>query len=160
MAEEKNQHQRVVSTAEISEILGLTDRRIQQLLKDGTISRIDRGKFDLPKTIQQYIAWSGMKKEQKNEQTDDYKREKALLVRANRQKAELELQTMCREPHHSDDVKREINNMVAVFRTRTLMVPEEVAPQVAGKTELPIIQEIIKKEVYETLTELSNYNPA
>lgn len=155
----KNKENWLVTTSELSEILGVTDRRIRQLVKEGAVSRIDHGKFDLPKTIQQYIAWIGMKKEQKNEQTNEYRREKSLLVRANRQKAELELKKIERDLHKAEDVRQVMNHMNGVFRARCLKIPQNVAPKIVGNKELPIVQEIIKKEVYEALTELSNYDP-
>ncbi|GAV24795.1 hypothetical protein ciss_07280 [Carboxydothermus islandicus] len=153
-----NQKSRIVSTSELAEILGVTDRRIRQLEKAGVISKIERGKFDLVQAVQQYIGWIKSQYAESDEELD-LKKEKTLLTRAHRQKVELELQIMRGELHRSEDVRRVMNDMLGAFRARCLAIPSKVAPKIQGKTDLAIIQDLIKKEVYEALSELSDYDP-
>jgi phage terminase Nu1 subunit (DNA packaging protein) len=148
----------VVSTAEISEILGLSDRRIRQLEKEGALVKIRRGKYDLKASVQRYIEYIKEQAE-KTEEELDLTREKTLLTRANRQKVELELQIMRGELHRSEDVRRVMNNMLGAFRARVLAIPSKTAPQLLAQTDLAVVQDIIKKEVYEALQELSEYDP-
>lgn len=146
------------STSEIAEILGFSDRRIRQLEQVGIISKMGRGKFHLPTAVQQYISWIRSQADETEEQLD-YKREKTLLTRATRQKVELELQIMRGELHRSEDVRRVMNSMLGAFRARCLAIPSKAAPQLVAQTDLAIIQDVLKKEVYEALTELSEYDP-
>lgn len=148
----------VVSTAEISEILGLSDRRIRQLEKEGALVKIGRGKYDLKASVQRYIEYIKEQGE-KTEEELDLTREKTLLTRANRQKVELELQIMRGELHRSEDVRCVMNNMLGAFRARVLAIPSKTAPQLLAQTDLAVVQDIIKKEVYEALQELSEYDP-
>ncbi|OQP00866.1 hypothetical protein B1689_07545 [Geobacillus sp. 44C] len=148
----------VVSTSELAEILNLSDRRIQQLVKNEIISKISRGKFYLPTTVQEYISWIKAQMADSDEELD-LKKEKTLLTRANRQKVELELQIMRGELHRSEDVRRVMNDMLSAFRARCLAIPSKAAPRLQGQTDLAVIQDVIKKEVYEALTELSEYDP-
>ncbi|MBE3586557.1 MAG: type IV toxin-antitoxin system AbiEi family antitoxin domain-containing protein [Thermoanaerobacter sp.] len=153
-----NQQSKIVSTSELAEILGITDRRIRQLEKAGIISKLGRGKFDLAAAVQQYISWLKAQAAETDEELD-LKKEKTLLTRANRQKAELELQIMRGELHRSEDVRRVMNDMLGAFRARCLAIPTKAAPRLQGQTDLAVIQDIIKKEVYEALMELSDYDP-
>jgi len=148
----------VVSTAEISEILGLSDRRIRQLEKEDALVKINRGKYDLKASVQRYIEYIKAQAE-KTEEELDLTKEKTLLTRANRQKVELELQIMRGELHRSEDVRRVMNNMLGAFRARVLAIPSKTAPQLLSQTDLAVVQDIIKKEVYEALQELSEYDP-
>ena len=148
----------VVSTAEISEILGLSDRRIRQLEKEDALVKISRGKYDLKASVQRYIEYI-KEQAQKTEEELDLTKEKTLLTRANRQKVELELQIMRGELHRSEDVRRVMNNMLAAFRARVLAIPSKTAPRLLAQTDLAVVQDIIKKEVYEALQELSEYDP-
>jgi phage terminase Nu1 subunit (DNA packaging protein) len=148
----------VVSTAEISEILGLSDRRIRQLEKEGALVKIRRGKYDLKASVQRYIEYIKEQAE-KTEEELNLTKEKTLLTRANRQKVELELQIMQGELHRSEDVRRVMNNMLGAFRARVLAIPSKAAPQLLAQTDLAVVQDIIKKEVYEALQELSEYDP-
>jgi phage terminase Nu1 subunit (DNA packaging protein) len=148
----------VVSTAEISEILGLSDRRIRQLEKENALVKIKRGKYDLKASIQRYIEYIKEQAQQTEEELNLTK-EKTLLTRANRQKVELELQIMRGELHRSEDVKRVMNDMLGAFRARILAIPSKVAPRLIAQTNAAVIQNIVKNEVYEALQELSEYDP-
>jgi phage terminase Nu1 subunit (DNA packaging protein) len=148
----------VVSTAEISEILGLSDRRIRQLEKEDALVKISRGKYDLKASIQKYIEYI-KEQAQKTEEELDLTKEKTLLTRANRQKVELELQIMRGELHRSEDVRRVMNDMLGAFRARVLAIPGKVAPRLIAQTNAAVIQNIVRNEVYEALQELSEYDP-
>lgn len=148
----------IVTTAEISEILGLTTRRIQQLAKEGALVRASHGKFDLPASIKSYIDYL-VEKENTDEELDKTA-EEALWTRARRQKTELELQIMRGELHRSEDVKRVMNDMLGNFRAKMLGLPTKMAPQVVGKTEIPPVKEALKIAVYEAMAELSDYDPS
>lgn len=147
----------VVTTKEISEILGLSDRRIRQLESDGALVKIAHGKFDLPASIQTYIKFQVEKESPDNDINKS--EEEALWTRARRQKTELELRIMKGELHRSDDVERVMNDMLGAFKARLLSLPSKFSPQILGKTEIPAIKEVLKTAVYEALNELSDYDP-
>jgi phage terminase Nu1 subunit (DNA packaging protein) len=154
----KNKEFLVVTTLELSEILGLSDRRIQQLVKEGIISRLERGKFHLPTVIQEYTSYIQSKAMKSDEEYDLWK-EKTLLIKAQREKAELELQAILKDLHHSEDVRRVMNHMLGFIRARCSSIPANVAPKIVGKDNLSVIQSLIKDEVYVALTEIANYDP-
>ena len=146
------------TTAQLAEILGLSDRRIQQLVKVGAIPKLDRNQYDLAAAIQSYLEF--IKLQYEDTETElDLKKEKALLTRANRHKVELELKIMRGELHRAEDVERVMNDMLASFRARCLAIPTKAAPLIVGQEDLVIIQDIIKKEIHEALSELSDYDP-
>ena len=151
------ENQYIVTTKQISEILGLSTRRIQQLATENALVKASRGKFDLPSSITTYINYL-VEKEKPDSELDKYE-EEALWTRARRQKTELELQIMKGELHRSEDVKRVMNDMLGGFRARLLSLPSKTAPQILGKTEIPAIKEILKESVYEAMNELSDYDP-
>lgn len=152
---EKNAY--TVTTAEISEIFGISTRRVQQLAKDGVFVRVGHGQFDLPASINAYIEYR--LDDTKEEGMLDKTTEEAKWTRARRQKTELELQIMRGDLHRSEDVKRVMNDMLGSFRARTLSIPSKIAPQLVGLTEIPPIKELLKRGVYEALEELSDYDP-
>lgn len=148
----------MVGTSELAEIMGLTDRRIRQLEQAEIIHKVSRGRFHLPTVIQEYVRWLKGQAAESDEKIDLTK-EKTLLTRANRLKAELELQIMRGELHRSEDVRRVMNDMLGAFRARCLSIPTKVAPRVVGQTDLAVVQDLIKREVHEALLELSDYDP-
>jgi phage terminase Nu1 subunit (DNA packaging protein) len=146
------------TTRELAHILGVSDRRVQQLVTMGAFPRVDRGKYDLPTVVQSYIAFFRAQFENISDEELDLRAEKALLTRAQRKKVELELKIMQGELHRSDDVRRVMNDMLGAFRARCLSIPTKAAPRVQGK-DLNAVKDVLKKEIYEALSELTDYDP-
>lgn len=152
---EKNTY--TVTTAEISEIFGISTRRVQQLAKDGVFVRVGHGQFDLPASVNSFIEYR--LDDTKDEGVLDKSTEEAMWTRARRQKTELELQIMRGDLHRSEDVRRVMNDMLGAFRARILSIPSKFSPQLVGLTEIPPIKMVLKQAVHEALEELSDYDP-
>lgn len=152
---EKNTY--IVTTSEISEIFGISTRRVQQLAKDGVFVRVGHGQFDLPASVNSFIEYR--LDDTKEEGVLDKSTEEAMWTRARRQKTELELQIMRGDLHRSEDVRRVMNDMLGAFRARILSIPSKFSPQLVGLTEIPPIKMVLKQAVHEALEELSDYDP-
>ncbi|CAM4111609.1 hypothetical protein [Mesobacillus thioparans] len=146
----------IVSTKQLSEIMGVSTRRINQLEAEGAFLKVARGKFDLAASFRRYIEY--LTEEKKDDELNKTV-EEALWTRARRQKAEIELQIMKGELHRSEDVRRVMNNVLGSFRTRILAIPSKLASRLQAQTDLAIIKEILKDAMHEALTELSDYDP-
>ena len=146
-----------ITTQELSEILGLSSRRIQQLAKENAVVRVAHGKYDLPHSIQAYIEY--IKEQNKTPEQIDLNQEKTLLTRANRMKAELELKIMQGELHRSEDIEFVMNDMLSSFRAQMLVIPGKAAPKIIGETDIEVVKGILKSLIFEALQELSDYEP-
>lgn len=142
------------TTAEIATILGISDRRVQQLTKQGVIKQQGRNEYNISEAVQKYI--SSIQGNTKKE----FQEERTKLTKANREKAEIELQMLRGEIHHSEDVKKIMFDMLSAFRSRLLAIPVKAAPPLTAETELLAVQNILKAEIYDALSELSEYDPA
>lgn len=152
---------KAVSTAEISEMLGVSVRRIQQLAKEDALVKLGHGKFDLIKSIKRYIDYQV---DQRSPMVEDEEElnpqvERALWTREKRKKTELEVKIIKGELHRSKDVERITGDMLASFRARLLNLPDKVAPLLIAKTDLQDINDTVRLAVYEALNELSEYDP-
>lgn len=151
----------ICSTTELAEVLGLTARRVQQLAKEGILQPEGRGKFRLDNAVQSYIKFLGHSPAATaSGEKIDLKVERAKLTKAKRELAEIELSTARAEVHHSEDVRRVMGGMLGAFRSRILAIPTKLAPRLVAQTDLAVIQDIVKKQLYEALSELSEYDPA
>ncbi|MBM7580021.1 type IV toxin-antitoxin system AbiEi family antitoxin domain-containing protein [Jeotgalibacillus terrae] len=156
-AKNSNQIEMIVSAADISIILGLSQSRIRQLVKEDALVRVEHGKYDVPASIAAYIDYKI--NNVLNEDELDKGKEEALWTRARRKKTELEYKIMEGELHRGADVKRLMGDQLAAFKARLLSIPSKTAPMIVGKTEILPIQDTLKKAVYEALDELSEYDP-
>lgn len=152
-----------VSSTVLSNLFGLTTRRIRQLENEGVIQKIARGKYSLQDNIKSYITYikaSADLKENKTEEGKiDYDEEHALLERRKREKMELELAAMRGTMHYSEDVERVMNDMLSNFKAKILALPSRAAPRLITLSTIADIQEVLQNEVLDALNEMSQYNP-
>lgn len=158
-----NVEQVTVSSTVLSNLFGLTTRRIRQLENEGVIQKIARGKYSLQDNIKSYITYikaSADLKENKTEEGKiDYDEEHALLERRKREKMELELAAMRGTMHYSEDVERVMNDMLSNFKAKILALPSRAAPRLITLSKIADIQEVLQNEVLDALNEMSQYNP-
>ncbi|MGE6379561.1 hypothetical protein [Peribacillus muralis] len=148
-----------VTTQQICEIIGLQPRRIQQLANEGALVKVGHGKFDLPRSVGAYVDYQISKVKPAGDEEIDNSIETALWTRARKEKTELEVQIIKGELHRSSDVERVMNDMLGGFRAQLLSLPTKMAPQIVGKTDIPVVKDLLKEAINEAMNELSNYDP-
>lgn len=59
---------------------------------------------------------------------------------------------------NSDEVKRELENMLVTFRSRILLIPRKLSSQIAMMTDQHKVEEVLSRELRDTLTTLSQFH--
>lgn len=152
----------VVSTKVVADMFDLTTRRVGQLCEEGILSKIKQGSFELVPTVKNYIRFLKTKNDVASSDesiTEEFNKEHTLREKALREKAELEVGLMKGKLHASEDVEREMTKMLAAFRAKILSIPSKLAPKIAVNSNANEIEEMIRKELYAALNELSEYDP-
>lgn len=153
----------VVNTKVIANLFGLTDRRVRQLVEEEIIDKVGNGRYDLQDTLKKYIAFlraNNAADHDSNKTKESLEYEKYLHERAKREMAEMELAQLKGQLHHSSEVEKVMTKMLSDFRARLLGLPTKLAPQLIARSEIQIIQDLMQKELYESLQELSDYEPS
>lgn len=152
------------STAVVASLFNLSERRVQQLAKEGVIEgrKVDGVyQFDLLPTVRKYIAYLSDKangRDQKNRKTEEEKlAAEADLKRAKADMAELQLKELRGQMHRSEDVEAITTDLVYMIRSMIIALPGRLAVDVAAVDTAPEASEIIRRECYQVLEELSNY---
>lgn len=151
----------VVSSTVLANAFGLTNRRIRQLAEEGVIKKVSHGRYNFVESVQKYIIYLRTNtelKETKTEEEVNYDKEHALLEKAKREKAELELKVMRGELHLAEDVEQVMNDMLANFRGKILSMPSKLSPMLVARDNVNNIQDIIEKNCFEVLDELKDYD--
>ena len=144
-----------VSARQLSEVLGITERRVNQIANEGKVFTRDlNGKFDVVQCVESYYR----EKFIKDDDESNYDKERALHEKAKREKTELQLLKMRNRLHWAEDVEMVMTEMLVRFRNRILGVPTAIAPKLYRKS-VPKIAEILKTELHSALSELSEYDP-
>ena len=160
MAKGRNLSEEIILTHELAEIFGCSPRWVNQLTTNNLLTQVGRGKYKLGDAIREYIAAIKLQAEESDDQETDLRAEQTMLTRANRKMAELELAVMNGDLHRSEDVKSIMNEMLVSFRSRMLTIPARATPEITASTDANLIQQVIKREIYDALSELSEYDPA
>ena len=152
----------IVNSITLGDIWGITDRRVRQLVDEGVIETVGRGKYDLFDCTRRYCTYiraiadasEGKKKAQLS-----YDEEHAIHEKVKRETAELQLKVMRGELHRGKDVETVMSDMITRAKTKLLGIPSKAAPLVMGYSNTTKIESILQQQIDETLMELSDYKP-
>lgn len=143
-----------VTTKELAVVLGLSTRRIQQLVQDGQFEAVTRGRYNLAKCVERYFAMMS-----KNE--TDEEREKAQADLSIRKAKAIIAVSEARELqgklHRSEDVAEITEDLVFTIRGMLLALPGRLAVDVSAVSDPAEAAELIRQEVFDIMNELVNY---
>lgn len=151
----------------IAKLFGVTERRVQQLAKEGVIPAASTRpyKFDLLPTIKTYIRYLSDKvngKEQKtvdNVQAEaDKLRAEADLKQSKAKIAEMQLKELEGKMHRSEDVEAMTNDLVYTVRSMIMALPGRLAMDVVQVASANEASALIRSECNKILNELAEYH--
>lgn len=142
--------------AVIARFLNLTERRIQQLARDGIIPKPDKGKYDLVRCVQQYVQYLQERAYGSGDTPHDTHLERARLIKAQADKTELEVAAMREQVVTIEMVEHDWMKHVSACRMRILGIPSKSAFQIATLKEPAEIENFLKRAIYEALSELTH----
>ena len=152
----------IVNSVTLGDIWGITDRRVRQLVNEGVIETVGRGKYDLFDCTRRYCTYlraiadaSDGKKAAKLNYDDEH----AIHEKVKRETAELQLKVMRGELHRGNDVETIMTDMITRAKTKLLGIPSKAAPLVMGYNNTTKIESILQQQIDEALMELSDYKP-
>lgn len=155
-ATEKITNSTEVNATELATVLGISASRVYQLAKDGIISNSRRGHYLLSDSAQQYIAFLVREKDadsqdlEKQQAETSIKKAKAII-------SVLEAQELQGKMHRSEDVAAMTEDLIYTIRSMLVALPGRLAVDVASTNTSAEAAELIRKEIFKVMAELSNY---
>ena len=139
----------------IAKLLKLSERRIQQLAKEGVIPKAERGKYDLIGSVQGYIDY--LKAKVGGEFTaEEVLKNKNKLLKAKAELAEIDKMKASGELIPKEEVKRTWLELVQKVKQKLLSIPNKVAPVVVTVKSINEIKLILQEKIYEALYEITS----
>ena len=143
-----------LSLSAISQLLKLSERRIQQLAKDEVIPKAQRGEYDMIPCVHGYIDY--LKAKIGGEYTaEDLAINRNRLLKEKADLAEIEKQKQQGELITKDEVKKNWLNLLSVLKNKLLSMPNKVAPVVLTYKNVNEVKLILKDKIYDTLHEIA-----
>ena len=125
-----------VTSNQLSEILELSVRRIQQLAKSGTLPKQEkRNRYKLVESIQGYIKYLRGQVVH-GDAPQDLKEAKLRQEKARAEILELEALQKNGELQHQDDIEKVWNSIAVLIKTKLLALSSRVSADVYGATSL------------------------
>lgn len=141
----------------ISKLLLLTDRRVQQLAKDGVIPKTEHGRYELAPAVQGYIRYLQDRTVGNAAAPADYHLEKSRLTRLQADKAEMEVKEIAGELVRVEDLLNSWHEILMDCKGKILSIPSKLATVVIDIDDPAEAQELIEFHLREALEELSDY---
>ena len=150
----------LVSSPELAEIFGVTDRYVRMLGKDEVVKKSGtRGKYLLIESIKGFIEFL---RESSSADVDlkevKLKKETEKIAKDIELKA-IKISELKNELHSADIVRKVMTVMLTNLKGKLLAVPNKIAPLVVGCDNLGDIQDIVLSSIEDVLLELSDYTP-
>jgi phage terminase Nu1 subunit (DNA packaging protein) len=145
--------------AVIARFLNLTERRVQQLARDGIIPKAEKGKYDLVRCVQQYVRYLQDRAYGNADAPRDTHHERARLIKAQADKTELEVAALRNQLIPIETIEHDWMQQVSACRMRLLAIPSKSAFQIAALKQPTEIERFLKAAIYEALSELAHDEP-
>lgn len=148
-----------VNQKTLAAALGISARQVRNLREQGMFNFIPgTKKYDLTTCVSEYIEFK-VKAETGRGTSIDKEREQAEHERLKKEITKIKLRKLRAEAHEASDVEEFWNEALFNFRNRLLAVPAKCAPLILGESDINVIINILTNEMFETLDELSEYDP-
>lgn len=144
----------------IAKLLLISERRVQQLTKEGVLPKSNRGKYELAPTIQGYVRYLQERVAGNAAQSTniEYHKEKARKTKAEADIAEMEAARMAGELVPVEEVKMTWSNLASEVCTRLRNVPTRVVSSVIGETDENRLKSVLLNEIDSALTAIADGN--
>ena len=140
----------------ITSLLDLSERRVQQLSRAGVIPKAARGRYELIGSVRGYIRHLRDINIKSETGTVDYGTERARLVKAKADLAEMEASQMRGDLLLAPDVTAAWTEIVALMRAQLLALPDKIAPVVHETTSIAEARDVIRRAIHDVLAEIAS----
>ena len=141
----------------IAKLLMLTDRRVQQLAKEGIIPKGERGRYELAPVVQAYIRYlQDRVAGDPGEGTHDWGAARAKHMSAKADLAELELMKARSEVIDATEVKRAWQILLGEVRAGLIgATPARISQALRGVSDDKAVKRIVKDELAAAMKAIS-----
>jgi len=149
----------IVNTKGMALVLGVTARRVQQMVQDGTLKTVTKGKIGLIDGVQRYITFiTGNQLSEDEVRVEKARKEAEMKLKtAKAEIATLEASELKGKMHRSEDVEAMTQDLCAFIREGLLSLPGRLAVDVSLSDAPEECSVLIRDAVYAVLEGLADY---
>lgn len=145
--------------AVIARLLNITERRLQQLAKEGVVPKAGRGRYPLAACVTGYVKYLQERvAEQAAPDALELNAQRARLAKEQADKTALENAVLRGELIRRDHMVEVVGRAVTAFRARLLAACASLAPRV-NPAKPAYARDLIEREITEALAEFAGFDP-
>lgn len=141
----------------LAKLLGLTERRIQQLALEGHVIKGGRGEYELVGSIRHYIAYCETKVENKEESSLASARKKLIEIQI--EKTALEVAILRKDWIAQSEVEQFVAELTQRFVHGLSALPGRLAVELVNQADAAVIRQKIWSECHALQNELARTIP-
>ena len=141
--------------AAVARLLDLSERRVQQLSREGVIPKAERGQYDLIGSVRGYVRYLRDQALKAQAGAPDYAAERARFIRARADLAEMEAEEKRHSLIAAEQIEAAWIAVLALLRTRLLALPDRLAPQAFEQSTVGDTRNLIRAAIREVLDDLA-----
>ncbi len=147
-------NEQTVAIGALGRVINLSDRRIQQLVKEGVLERHEKGRYPFLSNVRAYVIYLQARADGGGTVIDLEDARKRKLG-AEARLAELELQKVEEQIISIDSHAEVIGKIGDLVKGRLTAIPSKTAPALALEHKQVVCKEIVEHEIRECLSELA-----
>lgn len=151
--------ERLYPVGVIAKLLNVSDRRVQQMVKEGIIPKAQRGKYDLIACVQGYVKYLQDLAFGKDMVPTDVHTTRARLQTAQADIAEMEVAQLKERLLDAGKVAGWWAKIIGNAKQNLLAIPSKVAPELLVCKTAAQIKAKLQAMIHEALAGLSEYDP-
>lgn len=133
--------------------LGISQRRVQQLVKNEVLPAPRRRQYDALKTSRAYIRY--LQDNRQGEGQKSYTEEKTRLTKEQADEKQLKNELLRAQLIPADQVREVWAGHIIHAKTKLLGLPAKLGPEVVAMDSLPEVQAYLKRHINEVLNDLA-----
>lgn len=139
----------------IARLLDLSERRVQQLSREGVVPKAKRGQYDLIGSVRGYVRYLRDQAQKAQAGAPDYAAERARFIRARADLAEMEAEEKRHALIAAEQIEAAWIAVLALLRTRMLALPDRLAPLAFDQPTVGDTRTLIRTAIREVLDDLA-----
>ena len=145
------------SASQMAALLEVTPKRVKQLADDGVMARVGRGRYDMVKSVQNFVRWQRERMAGNNIIKAD--EEKQRLAKARAEIAEMDLEARREQLIDIELARTGYLQLATLLRQAVLSLSDRIAPLAFDAQSLRACRGVIRDESETILRELADSKP-
>ncbi|WP_100551073.1 terminase small subunit [Caedibacter taeniospiralis] len=144
----------LITARVLAKLLKLSERRVQQLVKEGVLTKEKNGQYPMIENIHRYIDYIGVRARNNDSDIDlnvALKEEKLRLIKAQADNQEIKAKLAAKQVIEVSRIEMVLGAVFTLMRERLLNIPDRSERTLVGETDKDIFKKTLTHEITDSM---------